>query len=311
MEKRNKQLAVTLVALLALTVLSAFWINRRAFAGADAGIFRVADLTLVDSVALEAPGRSNKLSFDGTRWLLNGEHRADGQMVEVLFATLAQVTPRRPISDNLRDSVTRVLEQRGTKVTLFATGEKKMEFYAGGNEEKNEAWFLSPTEGPFVVAIPGYRVYASGVFELDESGWRDKQVFRFNQRNFKSLSLDFIRDPSSSFVINYEDQEFDIPGITAPDTSRIFDFLDAASLLKAQEIISPGEKKWVDSLMTHPASFIIDVTDLAGRTSRLTIFPPVARERLVAGMMGEEAALFSKSDIVKLAKKKSYFSATR
>jgi hypothetical protein len=310
MEKRNKQLAVLLVALVALTVLSAFWINRPSDV-VDAGIFRVDDLTLVDSVTLDGPGCSCRLHFDGTRWMLNDKYRADGQMVEVMFATLAQVTPRRPLSDNLRDSVARMLEQKGTRVTLFASGEKEMEFYAGGDEEKNEAWFLSPTDGPFVVAIPGYRVYAAGVFELDESGWRDKQVFRFNQRNFKSLSLNFIRDPSSSFVINYEDQEFGIPGIAAIDTTRIFDFLDAASLLKAEEITQPGQRKWVDSVMAQPASFTIDVTDLGGRTSRLTIFPPVARERFVAGMMGDEPALFSKSDIVKLAKKRSYFSATR
>ncbi len=44
--------------------------------------------------------------------------------------------------------------------------------------------------------IPGYRVYVSGIFELDESGWREKRVFAFNWQNFQKLDAHFpkIRD---------------------------------------------------------------------------------------------------------------------
>jgi hypothetical protein len=311
MERRNKQLVILLVLLISATIFSSFWLKRRSFDSVDASIFRVDDLAAIDSVALESPGGNVALKFDGTRWMVNGKYRADGQMIEVLFATLAQIVPRRPISENMRDSVAEMLTKRGTHVVLVAGGDRKAEFYAGGNAVKSEAWFYSPAKGPYVMAIPGYRVYASGVFELDESGWRDKQVFRFNQRNFKRLALSYTRDPASNFEILYEDQEFDIPGITTADTAKIFDFLDAASLLKAEELIRPGERVWVDSLLAQTSSFTIEVTDISGRISQLVVFPPLARERQAIGIMAGEAALFRKSDIVKLAKKKNYFAASQ
>jgi hypothetical protein len=310
-ERKNKRLALLLICTIAVTVMSSFWINRRSTESVDPSTFRIEDLSIVDSVALVAPGRNVSLRFDGTKWMVNESYRADGQMIEVFFATLEQIVPRRPVSENMRDSVEKLLKESGTKVELFANGEKKGEFYAGGNERKSEAWFVSPQKGPFVVVIPGYRVYASGVFELDEGGWRDKQVFRFNQRNFRSLALDFVREPSNSFVINYEDQLFEIPGLPEADTAKVFNYLDAASLLKAESIVRPGELQWVDSLLSQPPSFTIGVTDISGRTSRLRIYSPLAGKRQVLGVMGDEPALFNKSDIVKLAKKRSYFVISR
>ena len=309
-ERKNKRLAFLLAAMIAVTVLSSFWLGRRSTDSVDPSLFRIDALELIDSVTFQAPGGNVILRFDGTRWMVNDQYRADGQMVEVFFATLEQIVPRRPVSTNLRDSVSRFLVESGTKVQLFASGEKKGEFWAGGNRQKSEAWFLSSDQQPYVMVIPGYRVYASGVFELDEAGWRDKQVFRFNQRNFKSLALNFTREPANSFVINYQDQVFDIPGIPNSDTTKIFDFLDAASLLKAVNLVRTGEIRWVDSLLTQQPSFTIDVTDISDRTSQLRIYPPLAGESQVLGVMGEEAALFKKSDIIKLAKRKSYFVAT-
>jgi len=297
-----------LATLVAATIFSSFWINRKSTDIVDPSLFKVDDLSVVDSVELVAPDRNVVLRFDGTRWMVNNQYRADGQMIEVLFATLEQIVPRRPVSENMRDSVTRLLKQSGTRVALYAGVDKKAEFWAGGDEKRSEAWFLSPEKGPFVMVIPGYRVYASGVFELDENGWRDKLVFRFNQRNFRSLALNFTKESSSSFVINYEDQVFEIPGLPVADTTKIFDYLDAAALLKAETLVRPGEILWVDSLLTQPSSFTVNVTDISGRTSQLKIYPPVPGKSQVLGVMGAEAALFRKSDIIKLAKKKTYFS---
>jgi hypothetical protein len=310
-ERKNKRLAFLFAALVAVTVLSSFWLDRRSTDSVDPSLFRIDDLGIVDSVVLSAPGREIALRFDGTRWMVNNKYRADGQMIEVFFATMEQIVPRRPVSENMRDSVANLLKNSGTKVALFAGAEKKGEFYAGGNEKKSEAWFLSADEVPYVMVIPGYRVYGAGVFELDEGGWRDKQVFRFNQRNFRSLAITFSREPANNFVINYEDQTFEIPGLPETDTTKIFDFLDAASLLKAESIVRTGEHAWVDSLLTQAPSFAIDVTDISGRTAHLTIYPPLPGRPQVLGVMGEEPALFKKSDIVKLAKKRNYFAISR
>lgn len=306
-EKKNKMLALTLIALLLITTVTFYLTNREAGPVVDPSIFKVDGLETVDSVELSSPKGKYVLHYDGSRWVVNSNYRADTQMIEVLFATLAQVVPKRPVSENMRDSVATALRDRGIKVSLFAGKLLMGEFFVGGNEQKSETYFLSTTDGPFVMTIPGYRVYAGGVFELDEGGWRDKQVFRFNQRNFRSLTTTFAKDPAQSFVITYEDRVFEVPGLNDPDTTRMFDFLDGVALLKARELYKQGAQQWVDSLLNVQPSFTMEVSDVQGRTSKLVIYPPLATQTDVVGKMGEEAALFQKKDIVRIAKKRSYF----
>lgn len=307
MERRNKLLALSLVILIGLTSAAFYFTNRDTGPVADPSLFRVDGLETVDSVEIESPRGKVTLRYDGSKWVVNKGHRADAQMIEVFFATLAQVVPKRPVSGNLRDSVAGMVRKEGARVALFAGEELKKEFFVGGNPQKSEAYFLSSVEGPFVMTIPGYRVYVAGVFELDENGWRDKQVFRFNQRNFDKLTSTSFRDPADNFVITYEDRVFEIPGIQAPDTTKIFDYLDGVALLKAEELYSVGQKPWVDSLLNVTPSFTIEVADTQGRTSTLVIYPPLAARSQVAGRMGEQAALFQKKDIIRIARKKSYF----
>jgi hypothetical protein len=310
-ERKNKLLALSLILLLLTTTAAFYFVAREADDGVDQSIFRIEGLETVDSVELESPRGKAVLRFDGAKWTVNSRYRADAQMIEVLFATLAQVTPKRPLSENLRDSTAEELTHNGTRVALFAGEVLKKEFYVGGNPQKSEAYFHSPSDGPFVMTIPGYRVYVAGVFELDEAGWRDKQVFRFNQRNFRNLTTTFHKDADQSFVITYDDQDFQIPGLADPDTTRIFDYLDGVALLKAEELYLGGDRTWVDSLLAVPPSFTIEVSDTQGRKSRLVIYPPLARQAQVVGRMGDEAALFQKKDIIRIAKKKSYFLKTQ
>lgn len=302
---------MSLIILLIATFGAYYFTSRDANPSVDPDIFRVDGLEDIDSVELVSKQQSSALHYNGSRWMVNGSHRADAQMIEVLFATLAQVVPKRPVSENMRDSIANVVRTDGIRVALYADGALKKEFFVGGNAQKSEAYFLSATDGPFIMTIPGYRVYVAGVFELDEQGWRDKQVFRFNQRNFRQLTASFVKDVKESFDITYEDRVFEIPGIESPDTTRIFDYLDGVALLKADQLYRPGSTRWIDSLLNVQPSFSIEVTDTQGRSSRLVIYPPVGNQQLVAGRMGDEPALFQKTDILKIAKKKSYFQTAR
>jgi hypothetical protein len=120
-----------------------------------------------------------------------------------------------------------------------------------------------------------------------------------------------VKDPADNFVITYEDQVFEIPGIAQPDTARIFEYLDGVALLKAEELYKAGQKPWVDSLLNSQPSFSVEVADTQGRKSTLVIYPPIARRQQVVGRMGEQVALFQKKDIIRIAKKRSYFQLTK
>jgi len=142
----------------------------------DPEYFKVEGTEKIDGISLQSPQGEIGLKFENNQWRVNGKWEADLQMIKVILATMKQVEPRRPVATSIKDSVLRVLTQGGTHVKLSEGGIVKFEFLAGGNTLKTESWFLRRGDvQPYIMMIPGYRVYVAGIFELDESGWRKRK----------------------------------------------------------------------------------------------------------------------------------------
>jgi hypothetical protein len=306
-EKKNIRLIVSLLLLIAATVVVSLLMNRPEKT-VDKTIFKVADLKSIDQVTLESHGKKTELKFNGTKWKVNDQHNADRNLVDVLFATLQQAEPKRPVASSLRDSISASLEKTGVKVSLFDHGKMVKTFFAGGNRKKTEAYFKEEGNGaPYVMIIPGYRVYTSGVFELDENGWRDKRIFDFNWQNFKSLQASFPAEPSQNFKTSFANRSVTIEGISSVDTTRLNNYLDAVSLLMADAFINKDDLKTYDSVLARGPSVIIDITDVADRHYKLAVFPP-AKDKSVPGVMGEDQyVVFKGRRISELFRKKDYF----
>jgi hypothetical protein len=239
---------------------------------------------------------------------VNDTWDADGQMIKVLFATLSQVEPRRPVAAAKRDSIILLLEKNGVRVSLSEAGEERATFLAGGNDLKTEAWFLKAGDRqPYVMNIPGYRVYVSGVFELDQSGWRNKRIFDFNWRNFKSLSAAYRKEPKQGFVIGLTEGVFGIRDLAATDTARLNTYLDEVSLLFANRFID-NRIKSIDSLASAKPAARIEITDIAGRTYSLDLFEPDKSSRVVYGRMGDgQIVSLEKNKVAEIVRKRDYF----
>ena len=183
-EMRNKYLAGSSAVLLTVSVtlfLSTREVQKPAI---DPAYFAVTDTEQVDRVTLATADDTVALTFDGSRWRVNNRWDADVQMIKVLMATLRQAEVHRAVPVSMVDTVTRQLDRLGIQVSVQEAGIERIRFLAGGNPQKTESWFLKEGEArPYIMIIPGYRVFVSGILELKEGGWRNKRIFEFNWRN--------------------------------------------------------------------------------------------------------------------------------
>jgi hypothetical protein len=310
-EKRNKRLAVLLLFLLGITSF-VFWFGKRDGGHeVDPATFRQYDLKTIDEITLESPSRKTVLKYEGARWKLNGALNANSDMIQVLFATLQQAEPRRPVAQSLRDSIASVLQKTGVKVSLRAGGETKTVFFAGGNESKSQAYFLKENaDVPYIVTIPGYRVYVSGIFELSESGWRDKFVFGFNWRNFHRLETKFPQKPNDDFEIEMDDGLPVLKGLALIDTTKLNNFLDEVSLLTADDFDSPSAS--LDSLSKTNPLVSFSVSDVAGKAYVLQLYPAGDKSLQYSGLInGTQWARFNKNRISGILHGRSFFQKPR
>ncbi len=307
LEKKNKQQFILLLALVSATIAFYWSGNGGENFAVDKAIFKNFDLTGITEISLESNNSNVMLTYDGSRWRVNDHFPADAAMIDVLFATLQQAEPKRPLASSMQDSVATSLQRNGVKVSLFTAGELQKTFVAGGNEGKNQAFFLDTEGGEvYVMTIPGYRVYVSGIFELAENGWRDKYVFGFNWRNFHSLDVRFPQRPSDNFVVEMDNNYFSVQGLNQVDTTKLNDFLDNVSLLTVQDYVVSNDR--LDSLAKVDPVVILLVKDIAQREYRLQLYPPSDKSRQYTGLIdGSQWALFQEGMAANLIRPRTFF----
>lgn len=308
MKRRNQFLTVILLVLCGTSAILFVNSRRGPTLKIDSDLFKVQASQKIDRVTLQRGDQKINLDFENGKWRVNNLWDADGSMIKVLFATASQVEPRRPVAITLMDSVKHELQKHGVHVMMSEQGAVKTGFTAGGNSLKTEAWFLKDGDTqPYVMTIPGYRVYVSGIFELDESGWRNKRVFDFNWRNFKSLSTSYPKEKDQSFEIELRGRDLAIRGIEQADTAKLADYVDAISLLFASKFISPNDRR-VDSLKQAVPAAEIVITDIGKSTYSLGLFAPAKNDEQVFGRLGNgEVVALDKNDVARIVRRKDYF----
>ena len=303
-EERNKRLAFLLLALTVATVVVIGLAGRKG-TRADPGLFRLADYNSINKITLESDTSMVELSFTGARWKVNGTYNADRELVTVLFATLRQAEPRRPVSSQLADSIAGTLLKDGIHVTLFEGDRIAQEFFAGGNSLKTQAYFLKAGDDQvYIMTIPGYKVYVSGIFGLRTNQWREKYVFGFNWENFRDLAAEFPGHPQDNFMITQDRHKgFGIPDIKT-DTAKVHTFLDNVSLLTANEFLEPGA--FTDSLKRAEPELLLSITDVANNSYSLALYNEKGSQ--VAGLLNKtDGVVFSRLKLEPIFRRKLYF----
>jgi hypothetical protein len=305
MERKNKQKTILLVVLIITTAL-VFWYSRvEKTSDIDKKLFRLPDYQSINKVALESHDKKVVLAFNGARWKVNEKYNADRNLIQVLFATFQQAEPKRSIPESQRDSLKNLLQEHGIKISLYNGDKLEQQFIAGGNAAKTQAYFqLDGQDDIYVMNIPGYRVYVSGILELSENQWRDKLVFALNWENFQRLSVEFSEKPSENFSVSMQNNSFGVEGLAKTDTARLNTFLDNVSLLTANEYLERG--KLVDSLKALTPFMTIRAFDIGKREYTLSLFREAGA--VVPGLVqNEDGVTFSRVKIQPIIRPKSFF----
>jgi len=305
-QKKNIQLLISLIVMTSITALLFIFSNTKSGSTVDSDLFQIENLDKIDHVALESTKGKTDLKFNGTKWIVNEKHEADRQMITVLFATLKQTIAKRQVAANLQDSLQKEILSNGVKISCFEAGSLSKEIWAGGNAQKTETYFQTKDEKPFVVTIPGYRVYVASIFELTSNDWRDKQVFNFNWQNIKSLESTFPSEPKQNFKASFKEKFFSIEGVNT-DTTKLDKFMDALFQLRSERILDSTEvKNYAGDLLRKPMMTIV-IYDIANRTYPLILFPPEKESKYIVGKINEEVVLLNPLALKEILRKREYF----
>ena len=285
---KNYKLMLMLGGLLVVSLALRFSGNKRPSSGFRVDLFSVSDTAAVQSILLKN-GEIEIARTAQNSWKVNDQYGLDPSLKTVLLAVLNQVTIKRPVSKIQQEEIATALSG-GTRASVTSEG-GNLAFYAGGNPARTQSYFmLEGTDQPYIVEIPGYRNYISGLFELTELQWRDRRLFNTHWRSLQSLKVSYPDKPSNNLHIYFEDEFFKIEGLNAMDTTALMTYLEPFQYFEANEFIAPGFSPLYDSLSKTQPLAVIELNEInADNNQVLSIFPKLEMDNylLTANKDGE------------------------
>lgn len=276
-----KKLSFVFVGLLVVSLLLMWAGKKDRIVSVDKSLFAITDTTLITGVVIQSENQEISIQRMENDWRINNQYKTDPQLVYLSQRILNAVQTQRPVSQSNLSSIKGELEKNGELVTIqLSTGEEK-KFYAGGNKAKTTAYFgTEDLSKIYTVAIPGYKSYLSGIFELSLNQWRDRVLFASSWRTIQSLNIDFLDTELSDLNIYFENQFLTVEGINSLDTAALINYLQPLEFFQLNDYLNRGVFPKYDSLLDVAPMAQLSLKDINSDKDRtLTVYPKIEGER--------------------------------
>ncbi|RMG79172.1 MAG: DUF4340 domain-containing protein, partial [Bacteroidetes bacterium] len=190
----------------------------------------------------------------GDHWVVNKKYRARESAVNNVLEVLTTVRMESIPSRAALDNIVKELSAQGIKVEVYGKNDTPLKvFYVGGvsPDERATYFIMEGSAQPYAVEIPSMEGSLRPRFELAGDEWRDRAVFREKPENIQSLSVEYPKQRSKSFVVERKGNAWDVrpfyditPRINAPVLqNEVEAWLLGFDALIAENFVNDYEKK--------------------------------------------------------------------
>ena len=307
-KKKNIGLIILIVLLTASAVILYFAGGPSTRVNFDATKFTVQDTAAITKITISGNSVNNTLEEINGTWWVNNKYLLDPSMKKVLMAVLYNVRIHRTAPKNQVTAIKKELDNSGYKVSIYGNDNLIESFTAGGNNI-SISYFMNDDADPYVVHLPGYDSYVTGIFQVSENDWRDRLVFSTSWMGLKKLAMEYPGKKQDDFTITSGKNLPVVEGIARPDTTNLMQYVEMFQTFAVDQYLDSGRVAKYDSLaMTRPwAVLTVDAISLT-RPCTIEFFPRLNGDRLMVGkLQGNQIVLFSYDRIKEIFKSHSYF----
>ncbi len=288
-----------LVFLIMVSVALSFWQKGTGGTKVDQDLFAIDDIDPIDRVVISRAGKVIDCRAFSRGFLINGKFPMDENLLTVLAAVLQQVRVQRPLVGQEGQEAWARIQESGSHVKIYEGEEMLISYWTGGDESKQNSYFATEDGEVYLVRLPGYFSYVSGLFELPLWKWRSLTVFFNTWRSLLSFSYKDPSQPDNNFEINYRDPFFSVSGIHRLDSNRVMNYLQDLVTLRASSVVDTlyEGKPWLELSTTDIDPVKNQTLLLYGDTSQSTIL----------GRVGEQYFIFRTMSLAPILKNTGYF----
>ncbi len=138
-------------------------------------------------------------------WLVNQKNPARAEAISVLLKTIKQLSIKYPVPETARNNVLKNLSSDNIKIEIYDLNNVLINcYYVGGGTNDLNGTYMKTLDGenPYVVSVPGFHGVLTVRYITDEEEWRSRSIFSLPLNQLKEVSVHYLSDDDSSFIIN-------------------------------------------------------------------------------------------------------------
>ena len=232
---RNHVLASILIGLILVSIALGSWNRNDGGTQVDTDLFVIENIDPVDRLIITRGEEVIDCRAFSRGFMINNQFPMDENLLTVLAAVLQQVRVQRPLANNESENIWRQLKENGSHIQIFDGSLELASFWAGGDDQKQNSYFATEEGQVYLVHLPGYSSYLSGLFELPLIDWRSKTIFVNTWRSLLSFNYQDFSSSENDFQISYDDPFFSVSGIQQLDSNRVMNYLQDLASVKSDK----------------------------------------------------------------------------
>ncbi len=296
---KNQFLAAFLTGLTMVSVALGYWDKESGGARIDADLFAIDGIDQVERVLISHQGNVLDCRANSGGFLINEKIPMDESFLNLLAAILQQVKVQRPLTKAESQKIWSQLQGVGSHIQVFSGEQMLASYWAGGDGSKLNSYFATEAGEVYLVHLPGYSSYLSGLFELPAEQWHSRTIFLNTWRSLLSFSYKDHLEPINDFEIRYQDPFFSVSGITRLDSNRVINYIQNLVGLRASAV--------VDTVYVGNPWLELSTTDIdPAKNQSLTLFGDATQNSLL-GKVGDRYFTFRSTGLEPIVKSIGFF----
>ncbi len=259
--------------------------------------FAIKDTAAITKIVIEdkTPGKVI-LTRGKTGWLVNGEHEARPDAIEVLLETMNRMSMRNFVPTPSHSTIIKRIAVYGKEVKVYAGDELIKHFYVGTEtpDQTGTYMLLNGASQPFSVHIQGFVGYLNSRFFTEEVLWRRRILFGVDKEDIATITMNYTGDEAGSFAVDCSGQTPTLLDAKGAPVANVMPvnlniYLGSFRTAAYEGAILTTDGIWAkrDSLQSATPVFKLEITNKKGEKKSMTAY----RKRPDAEQVGEDGNL--------------------
>lgn len=298
--KRNR-IAIIIVILLGSI---SFWFivnNKKGTLKETLRDFAVSDTAAIDKIFIaDKNGGKVTLTRNNKGWSVNGKFQARADAMDILLQTIKKVDIKEPVSKKAQDNVVKQIAAGAIRCEIYQHGELAKAYYVGAQTQDQTGTYMilmdpetmKPSAKPFVTYIPGFEGFLNTRYFTDERLWRDRSIMTYVPTDIKSIRMEVPGAPEKSYQVDiHGNNDYDVTMLQSGkkldniDPMAVKQYLSYFQQVDFESLDMGMTQKEIDSTLKAQPLNILTVTDVKGKTNKVTFF---ARKNKHEGSIDEQ-----------------------